>query len=298
MRTFAVVMVLAASFVFATPIPQVRFKLPSGCTLPFASIAPPTDSFAACDDSGRMTGVTPPSKAKQLQASAKNNLCAADSEVVLLHFEEFSSLENATDRTQLDLSKSRTDLTAVSTIHGTEVGEGTVVDVVAMMRSAHVSDCRTPRPGSKGGEAVNCNVLGVDKNDFHIVLMPIGSNDQTDECQSVTAEIIPHFRPSTWAQLDMKTPVANPVRVRGQLFYDDAHQGCQPGKPASPARRSVWEIHPVYQLDVCKGTTESACQATDANAWVPYDQWVTRPGIVTAATGKKARRACESAATR
>src|SRR5258708_5929394 len=297
MRAFMVAVMFSVPLV-AVGAPQLRFRLPGGCALPFASITPASDSFAVCDNSGRMSGAAPSGKAKQLQAAARNNLCASTSDIVSLHFEDFSNLENATDRTQLDLSASRADLTTAATIHGTEVGEGSVVELVAMMRDAHISDCRTPKPGSKGGEAVNCNVLGVNTNDLHIVLMPLGSDDHTDECQSVTAEIIPHFRPLAWAQLDMKTPVANPVRLRGQLFYDDAHHACQPGKPASPARRSVWEIHPVYQLDVCQDTAVSACQSTDESAWVPYDQWMTRPGIQTMSTGKRARQLCESASRR
>ena len=73
---------------------------------------------------------------------------------------------------------------------------------------AHISDCN-------GGEEVNCKKTGSEVNDIHIPLIdPTSPNPQTvDECNSVTAEMIPHFRPATWSEFDMKTPVSNPVRV-------------------------------------------------------------------------------------
>jgi hypothetical protein len=42
------------------------------------------------------------------------------------------------------------------------------------------------------------------------------------------------------------------VRLKGQLFFDASHVPCRPGKPVNPARSSVWEIHPIYSVDVCK----------------------------------------------
>jgi hypothetical protein len=294
MRPLAVVCVLVASLIFAAPTPQFRFRLPQGCTLPFANIAPSVDGFAKCDNQGRMTGHTLPTKAKQLQAAAKNNFCADASAPLVMRFVDFTRLEDNT--ADLDLKTSREDLETVEDvrIHGRDVGEGTVVQLVAMMRTAHISDCRKPKPGKNGGEAVNCNVLGMDANDIHIVLMPLNADDETSECESVTAEMIPHSRPAIWDQLDLKTPTSNPVRVTGQLFYDDAHVACRNGK-GSPARRTVWEIHPVYQLDVCTGSTSSACDAANASAWVPYDEWVTRSDSKTEETGKKQRNLCEAA---
>lgn len=296
MRPLAVVGILGAALMFLAPTSQFRFRLAQGCALPFVAIAPAADDFAKCDNSGRLTGHTVPNKAKQLQAAAKNNFCADPSDPILMHFDDFTRLEDSTDPATVDLKTSRDDLKVVEDVrvHGNDVGEGAVVRLVARMRVAHISDCRKPKAGSKGGEAVNCNVLGMDANDIHIVLMPLDAKDDTSECESLTAEMIPHFRPAAWDQLDMKTPTANPVRVTGQLFYDDAHRACKDGK-GSPARRTVWEIHPTYQLDVCKGTTETACDSANAAAWVPYDQWVTQASAKTEATGARARQLCEAA---
>ena len=105
-----------------------------------------------------------------------------------------------------------------------------------------------------------------------------------------------HARPAAWSELDLKTPVDNPVRLTGQLFYDNSHVACVNGK-GSPARRTVWEIHPVYGFEVCQGTTDAACPIDSTTAWMPYEQWVTQPGVTILATGKKQRSACEAAAT-
>jgi hypothetical protein len=217
-------------------------------------------------------------------------------EVVPMHFEDFTRLEAGTDRTTMDLAHTRSGLAVIEDVivHGHEVGEGTIGQLVARVRVAHISDCQKPAAGKTGGEAVNCNTLGMASNDIHIVLMPLGADDHTSECESVTAEMIPHFRPAAWSDLDIKTPAQNPVRVTGQLFYDNGHAACKDGK-GSPPRRTVWELHPVYQLDVCKGTTAAACDPATASAWVPYDQWVTQAGSVTVASGTKERNACIAA---
>jgi hypothetical protein len=287
--------VIAVLLAAAAQAQTSRFHLTAGCTLPFASIAPTSDAFASCDNSGRSIGGPLPALTKRLESQAKNNFCADTSEVVPMHFEDFSRLEANTDRTQLDLKSSRSDLAVVPgvVVHGHEVGEGTVVQFVAMMRAAHISDCRKPAPGKSGGEAVNCNQLGMDKNDIHIVLMPLDATEHTSECDSVTAEMIPHFRPAAWNDLDLRTPTENPVRLTGPLFYDNSHTACVDGK-GSPARRTVWEIHPAYGLEVCQKTTEAECKVDSTTAWVPYDQWVRQPGVSVTATGKKQRSACEA----
>ena len=45
------------------------------------------------------------------------------------------------------------------------------------------------------GEGVNCKNSLFDWNDIHIAL---GETASAEECSSVTAEIIPHFRPAVW----------------------------------------------------------------------------------------------------
>jgi hypothetical protein len=177
---------------------------------------------------------------------------------------------------------------------GKVIGEGNVVRVKAWVLDAHVSDC-------PGGEEVNCSLGGFANNDIHIPLLdpavPAGRNQ--DECTSVTAEMSPHFRPAAWSQIDLKTPVRNVVRVTGPLFFDNSHNPCispshkSPGnKP--PFRSSLWEIHPVYQFEVCANADPNQCDVNSENTtvWIPYDKWVGRADVVTEATGQAARDSC------
>jgi hypothetical protein len=67
-----------------------------------------------------------------------------------------------------------------------------------------------------------------------------------------------------------------PVRVRGQLMFDASHSLCANGHRTAnnTARRSGWEIHPVYAIDVCSATSLATCKASDATKWTPLDQWL------------------------
>ncbi|MGB7922020.1 MAG: hypothetical protein WCF57_02115 [Pyrinomonadaceae bacterium] len=103
-----------------------------------------------------------------------------------------------------------------------------------------------------------------------------GPNAATVPCDSITAEISPHFWPDSWSDLDDYW-IYNPVRLTGQLFFDASHKPCKPGQPARPARLSNWEIHPVYAIDVCKNSTLGGCPADDDSKWTPFHVWVTIP---------------------
>jgi|SRR3990170_304424 len=99
-----------------------------------------------------------------------------------------------------------------------------------------------------------------------------------DACLSVTAEIIPHFRPTIWEKdiLDRLVAHARPVRVTGHLFFDSPHKPCESTtKRASPPRISLWEIHPVYSIEVCQNETLNTCPAKEESKWVSLDQWLT-----------------------
>jgi len=133
------------------------------------------------------------------------------------------------------------------------------------------------------GEEVNCSIAGEAMNDIHVA---IAEAADARACDSVTAEIIPHYRPEAWLALatlngpNAATVLRNlrldrPLRFTGQLMFDASHMPCANGVPAreAPARVSSWEIHPVYQIDVCGSGTLSEC-AADAAVWRPLDQWL------------------------
>ena len=57
--------------------------------------------------------------------------------------------------------------------------------------------------------------------------------------------------------IETQTSDTHPLQLRltGQLFYDASHKPCvfSGGKIVerhSPERRSIWEIHPIYRIEV------------------------------------------------
>lgn len=136
--------------------------------------------------------------------------------------------------------------------------EGQAVRLTAYILRGKTSDTTT-------GESVNCNIGFEPKsktvvaeqdapkfNDIHIAL--VGTKTETAECQSVTAEISPHFRPASWTEDLFKTTAKGKlVRLTGQLMYDASHTVCKNGTAGNgqPSRQSGWEVHPVYQVEIC-----------------------------------------------
>ena len=52
------------------------------------------------------------------------------------------------------------------------------------------------------------------------------------------------------------------LRIRGHLFFDASHGLCKGNAPTSgnPPRRSGWEIHSVYSIEVCEFKTLATCR--------------------------------------
>src|SRR5579864_6308615 len=201
--TFPVVPASIALLVLAPPASTADdFKL--NCTLPFDSIAAKPDPFTQCGNSGSHNNGSLPSPAIQRQANAKNNLCADASNPITVDFDILSEMQAQSPR-KSSLAHNRNSLHAFFPLNGTKIGEGDVVRIVAFILNAHISDCES-------GEDVNCETYGVAANDFHIPLMdPTKPNPRSrPECTSVTAEMIPHFRPAAWSVIDLKTPVNIP----------------------------------------------------------------------------------------
>jgi hypothetical protein len=122
----------------------------------------------------------------------------------------------------------------------------------------------------KNGEAVNCNHKGRPWNDVHIALV---KTKNADECTSITAQISPHFRPDDWAPIALVN-LGRPIRVTGHLFFDTAHTPCHDGVKPRPRRQSVWEVHPVYRIEVCSSNSLSACKVSDDSKWKDLDVWL------------------------
>ncbi|SRR6266545_68552 len=102
-----------------------------------------------------------------------------------------------------------------------------------------------------------------------------------DLCRSIGAEIIPHFRPPLWVQIyyaeHYEELKRHPLRLKGHLFFDASHHPCEDPNMTDrdPLRRSDWEIHPVYSIDVCSNTSLSGC----STAWCACACVTERTGL-------------------
>jgi len=132
------------------------------------------------------------------QNRVKNNLCAPQPATVV----DFAMLQTLqADVPALGIAfglpqiiptpADRPKLQHPDTTHGIGVGEGSLVQFVGFLIEAHYSDVLS-------GESVNCDLPGEPTNDIHVA---IGPQLDAPECESITAEIIPHFRPHAWTML-------------------------------------------------------------------------------------------------
>jgi hypothetical protein len=230
------------------------------CTLPFEAIQQHHPIDDSCGADG--TATTAPQAA---QNEAKNNFCSATAPVNI-DFEVLRQLQadaakpgsGITFGGDRQIPRDRSVLRNLPTKVGA-LSEGDVVRIVAYVIYAHASNV------SKG-ETVNCKQKGAENNDIHIVLGENSPND--DECTSVTAEMSPHFRPSAWTPDGLNQHNAHLYRFTGQLFFDASHRPCSGGK-GSPKRSSIWEIHPVYAVDICTDRNNNCKVDSDEN-WISF----------------------------
>jgi len=234
-----------------------------GCAIPVLSATPhPIDT--QCGNEGGNFGPGEDTPAHHAQNLAKNNLCATStpSRVTVLTMTKLQqSAVQLQTAGQLQFGSKTVLPTDRSVLHnlrktsdGNTVGEGSLVQFVGFILKTRAG----------GSESVNCGLTGIDNNDIHIVLV---EQKTTPECGSITAEMIPHARPTAWNRTNLNQ-ITNPVRIKGQLFFDASHKPCGLPGGGSPARVSDWEIHPVYAIDVCSNTTLAQCRFDDKSVWV------------------------------
>jgi hypothetical protein len=232
-----------------------------GCPLPFADIAVKHPIDSDCGVQGK-TGASPDNAA---QNQAKNNFCATGNPARVTAV-SFKKLQAAVVKAQIPFGSGATLPPDRSKLHdiyktsdGNTIGEESMVRLVAFVEDAHPSDVTS-------GESVNCGETGEEQNDIHI---PTVQTPGADECTSVTAEMTPHGRPAGWTS-DALNKLGVPVRITGQLFFDGSHRPCKNGR-GSPKRIALWEIHPVYAVDVCSGSTIAECPFDDDSKWHPLE---------------------------
>ena len=240
-----------------------------GCQLPFDSIKTAgLEVDAKCTSDGNSGNDIK----KRLENNAKNNFCAVGTPRPIT-YEDFKGLQQASDNIpglQNALKESRNALLKIFPADQPTIGEGTLVQFVAFVAHARHSNV-----GKGKGENVNCKLTTREDNDIHIEMRMDPTDD--DPCNGVTAEMSPHFRPDVWNEL-VRMEIARPVRITGPLFFDNSHHPCRGDVRPNPKRISVWEIHPVYQFEICKDSKVTklpspACDVRTNAHWIPLDQW-------------------------
>jgi hypothetical protein len=181
----------------ASAAPQAPDFVP-GCTVPFAAIQ--GANAVGCTIAGDVGA----DAANQLQNRTKNNLCATGTPAEAT-WTTFKKLQANTDAlpapftygSHSTLPADRSPIRAAglhTTTNGDEVHEGTVVRMVGFLLHGAYSN-------TGAGEGVNCDIPGVKTNDIHFAFSKTKPTASTNECNSLTAEIIPHFRPPEWLVL-------------------------------------------------------------------------------------------------
>lgn len=108
-----------------------------------------------------------------------------------------------------------------------------------------------------GPESANCHATDNPNVDWHIWMTAAAGEDRT---QSIVIEPTPRSRDKHTWKLKQITAIAKnqlPVRISGWLFYDPEHPD-QIGQ----TRGTIWEIHPVMQIEV-----------QESGQWVALDDW-------------------------
>jgi hypothetical protein len=283
---------LLATIAATSHVLAQRFRVDCPLPFPMAAQARPIDNI--CGNSGEAR-VGP----KGLQNEAKNNLCSTG-DSILVTFSDLMALQNQVTNLHIpfgasgfpphrveNIPEDRTVLESgnLHTLDGRPLREGDKVQIVGFMFDPHPADI-----GS--GEDVNCHQPNVPENDVHINLVPApapSKSKSTDSattkaqrtealCAGVVAEVIPHHRPAAFEadKLSLVSGRQLPVRITGQLFFDASHHPCRDGTigRGDPVRGSLWEVHPIYAIDVCRHSTLDQCSATDSSAWAPIETWL------------------------
>lgn len=290
------ILVVCSSMAFAQQQAQQKFETQL-LELPFARIAEEHEIDRRCPATGKADG----NIYHYAQNAAKNNF-GAKGMPLPLNFTDFTRLQQASARQiaagrivlQGKYPDDRTRLQNQIKVRGKPIGEGSLVSLEAYVFNANYANTKYSKlaDGSPSrGEAVDCDNPELDWNDIHLALSQNGK-DGTDECTTVTAEISPHFRPAVWSRfhdgqkqeieallpgllkqrvVENQTSNSRPLRLRltGPLFYDASHQPCvfrgsRVVERHSPERRSIWEIHPIYRIEVYD---------TAQRRWLDLDRW-------------------------
>jgi len=182
-----------------------------------------------------------------------------------LTFETFSQLQTAAVELVdqgVDIPPAERDkIKSIETADGT-VGEGSRVRLVAFLSEG--------KPHANSGESVNCNLKTETNNDIHI---SVTERKAASEFEGIVVEMIPQDRPANWTSKKVEMLRGKVLLIEGGLFYDNLHfANGDASNPIGrqPKRFSLWEIHPVTSVKVCKRATISQCNPDRASDWKEF----------------------------
>jgi hypothetical protein len=184
-----------------------------------------------------------------------------EGEAILLTFETFSELQSEAVRlvdqgVEIEPAD-RDQIKSIETSAGT-VGEGSRVRLMAFLSDG--------KPHANTGESVNCNLKTEANNDIHI---SVSESKNASEFEGIVVEMIPQGRPAKWTSTNSRKLRGKLLLIEGGLFYDNLHiangDAVNP-IPRQPKRFSLWEIHPVVSLKVCK-KADGHCNPNRDSDW-------------------------------
>lgn len=134
-------------------------------------------------------------------------------------------------------------------------------------------------PHARRTDSANCRLVGRANNNYVIHIAFLADDTEFD---SVVAEMIAQRRDLNW-NLEKLRKIATdkrPIKITGQLFYDNKHLvNSDPDEelPGHPKRLSLWEIHPVTEMEVCNEYPEKLDQCFEKGAiWTPLAKWLSK----------------------
>lgn len=122
----------------------------------------------------------------------------------------------------------------------------------------------------EGVESCNCYTTDATQYDTHIYLSPTPITNRTKLADCIVIEITPYSRTlhPEWTTPWVNSELAGKkVKVTGWLTYDYIHHPQSASNPnvLKPVRHSIWEIHPITNIQEIEGTnSESEYKLSDS----------------------------------
>jgi hypothetical protein len=238
---------------------------PDFSAIAFAAAAQPCEKTLDACTKNRPTGCEKENSAIGLANKLKKTI-PPEGAPTTLNFDTFSQLQSAAlelvDQGADIEPTDRDKIKSIQTSAGT-VGEGSRVRLMAFLSNSK----KTPKANTN--ESVNCNIKGEANNDIHI---SVAESQDTSDFEGIVVEMIPQNRPTKWTVANVSKLRGKLLLIEGGLFYDNHHfvngDATEP-VPRQPPRFSLWEIHPVVSVKVCK-KADNQCDPDRASDWEAF----------------------------